>query len=161
MAKLTTTITTFLTYQDRAEEAVQLYVSLFENSKVLSTTRYGAGGPGPSGSVMTMEFELAGQRYVALNGGPHFKFSDGVSLAIACETQEEIDRISAGLCEGGGEQGPCGWLKDRFGLSWQVTPRVLPKLLGDPDPVKSRRVMEAMMKMKKFDIATLERAHRG
>jgi predicted 3-demethylubiquinone-9 3-methyltransferase (glyoxalase superfamily) len=154
-------ITTFLTYQDHAEEAVQLYISLFEDSKVLSTTRYGEGGPGPSGGVMTVEFQLAGQRYVALNGGAHFKFTDGVSLAVECQTQEQIDRIAGGLCEGGGEQGPCGWLKDRFGLSWQVTPAVLPRLLGGPDPVRSRRVMEAMMKMKKLDIAALERAHRG
>jgi predicted 3-demethylubiquinone-9 3-methyltransferase (glyoxalase superfamily) len=153
-------ITTFLTYDHQAEEAVNLYVSVFQNSRIRHTTRYGAGGPGPQGSVMSVDFELDGQRFIALNGGPHFKFTDGISLFVDCKTQEEVDQYWEKLSQGGGE-GQCGWLKDRFGLSWQIIPAALGELLNDPDPKKARRVMEAMLKMKKIDIAELKRAHQG
>ncbi len=154
-------ITTFLAFQERAEEAAAFYVSVFPNSRIVDTTRYGEGGPGPPGGVMTVSFELDGQEFVALNGGPHFTFTDGVSLSIECGSQDEVDHYSSKLTEGGGDLGPCGWLKDRFGLSWQVTPSVLPALLGDPDPERARRVMEAMLRMTKIDIAELERAGSG
>jgi predicted 3-demethylubiquinone-9 3-methyltransferase (glyoxalase superfamily) len=153
-------ITTFLTYDHQAEVAVNLYVSVFQNSRIRHTTRYGAGGPGPQGSVMSVDFELDGQRFIALNGGPHFKFTDGISLFVDCKTQEEVDQYWEKLSQGGGE-GQCGWLKDRFGLSWQIIPAALGELLNDPDPKKARRVMEAMLKMKKIDIAELKRAHQG
>jgi predicted 3-demethylubiquinone-9 3-methyltransferase (glyoxalase superfamily) len=154
-------ITTFLTYESRAEEAAQLYVDIFPNSKVVKTVRYGAAGPGPKGGVMTVVFQLDGQEYVALNGGPHFQFTDAISLSIACKTQEEVDHFSERLTAGGGEQGPCGWVRDKFGVSWQVNPTILGELLGDPDPAKSRRVMEAMLQMKKIDIDALKRAAAG
>jgi len=154
-------ITTFLTYDNQAEDAAKLYVSVFKNSKISKTTRYGEAGPSPSGTVMTVEFELDGQEFIALNGGPHFKFSEAVSLSVACKTQAEVDEFSEKLTAGGGEQGPCGWVKDRFGLSWQVTPTILGKMLADPDPGKSKRVMEAMLKMTKIDIAALKRAYEG
>lgn len=154
-------ITTFLTYATSAEEAAKLYVDTFENSRIVKTLRYGEGSPFPKGTAMTVEFELDGKTYVALNGGPHFKFSEGISLSVECETQEQIDRYTEKLLAGGGEQGPCGWLKDRFGVSWQVNPSILPKLLGDADPAKSGRAMAAMMTMKKFDIAALKRAFEG
>ncbi len=150
-------ITTFLTFDDRAEEAVDFYTSIFENSRVVSTTRYGAAGPGVEGSLMTASFELDGQRFHALNGGPSFAFSEGISLFVSCETQEEVDHYWERLSEGG-EPGPCGWLKDRFGVSWQVVPRVLGELLGEDDREKANRVMEAMLQMNKIEIAELERA---
>jgi len=153
-------ITTFLTYSERAEEAAELYVSLFTNSRITATTRYGDTGPGPKGSVMTVVFELDGQEYIALNGGPHFTFTDGVSLLVTCETQEEVDRYWAKLSEGG-QQIQCGWLKDRFGLSWQVTPRILSEYLRDSDQQRSQRVMAAMLQMKKLDIAGLKKAYEG
>lgn len=151
-------ITTFLTFDDQAEEAVNLYASLFKDSEILSVSRYGEGGPGPEGSVMTVAFRLDGQEFVALNGGPTFSFSDGISLSVSCETQEEVDELWEKLSEGG-EEGPCGWLKDRFGVSWQINPVVLGQLLQDEDPRKARNVMEAMLKMKKIDIAALRRAY--
>lgn len=151
-------ITTFLTYADRAEEAANLYVSVFPNSRIRHVTRYGKAGPGPEGSVMTVTFELDGQPFVALNGGPHFTFSDGVSLSVVCQTQEEVDAYWEQLSEGG-EKGPCGWLKDRFGLSWQITPAILGEMLGDPDPERAKRVMQAMLGMKKICIADLEKAY--
>jgi len=154
-------ITTFLGFESQAEEAVKHYTSIFESSRITSTLRYNEGAPFPKGTVMTVEFELDGQRYVALNGGPHFKFTDAFSLSVACETQDEIDRYTEKLLAGGGEQGPCGWLKDRFGMSWQVNPTILPRLLGDKDPAKSGRAMQAMMGMKKLDIAALKRAFEG
>jgi len=155
-------IRTFLTYQDHIEEAVKHYVSIFPNSKILSTSHYKTDAPGKKkGEVMTVEFELEGQRYVALNGGEHFKFTDAVSLAIEVTTQKEVDHYTAKLTEGGGEEGPCGWLKDRWGLSWQVTPKILIELLGDKDPVKAQRVMQAMMQMKRIDIEALKRAYQG
>jgi predicted 3-demethylubiquinone-9 3-methyltransferase (glyoxalase superfamily) len=154
-------ITTFLAFNNRAEEAANLYVSIFKNSRILKTTRYGEGGPMITGLVMTVVFELDGQRFVALNGGPHFKFTDGISLSVECTTQQEIDDYTEKLSSGGGEVGPCGWVKDRFGLSWQVDPTILGELLSDPDRVKADRVMQAMLKMKKIDIDGLKRAYAG
>jgi predicted 3-demethylubiquinone-9 3-methyltransferase (glyoxalase superfamily) len=155
-------ITTFLTYDDRAEEAVKLYVSIFPNAKIKNVTHYGeAGGPMPKGTVMTITFELDGQEYVALNGGPSFSFSHGVSLMVTCETQEEIDRYWKKLTEGGGKEIQCGWLVDRFGLSWQIVPRVLMELMTSSDKARTQRMMAAMMKMVKLDIATLKRAYEG
>ena len=152
-------ITTFLTFNDQAEEAVKLYTSVFKNSRILSETRYGDAGPGPKGSLMTASFELDGQEYVALNGGPSFSFAEGISLLVTCETQDEVDDYWEKLTAGGGEPGPCGWLKDRFGVSWQIVPRVLSEMLGDRDPGKASRVMKAMLQMKKIEIAKLEEAY--
>ena len=152
-------ITPFLWFNDNAEEAVKFYVSVFPQSRILSTARYGEAGPGPKGSVMTMEFELNGQRFVALNGGPQFKFTEAISFVANCETQEELDKTWDKLLQGGGRPVQCGWLKDGFGLSWQVVPTVLPKLLQDKDPEKSKRVMAAMLKMVKIDIHELEDAY--
>ncbi|MGH3058736.1 MAG: VOC family protein [Gaiellaceae bacterium] len=151
-------ITTFLTFDDQAEEAMELYTSVFENSRILSTTRYGAEGPGPEGSLMTGTFELAGDEFMALNGGPSFSFAQGISLLVDCETQEEVDELWEKLSEGG-EKGPCGWLTDRFGVSWQIIPRVLGELLNDEDPEKSKRVMQAMLQMGKIEIDGLRRAY--
>ena len=153
-------ITPFLWFDDQAEEAMNFYVAVFENSKVGKIMRYGDAGPGPKGSVMTASFELEGQPFTALNGGPHFKFTEAVSFVVNCETQEEVDRFWDRLSEGGQTQ-QCGWLKDKFGLSWQITPSVLIELLNDPDPEKSRRVMEAMLQMTKIDIAKLRQAYEG
>ena len=152
------TITTFLTFNDRAEEAVNFYTSVFSNSRIVSTTRYGDSGPGPKGSLMTATFELEGQEFIALNGGPSFSFSQGISVLVSCETQDEVDELWERLSEGG-EQGPCGWLTDKFGLSWQVVPRLLGELISDPDPVKSQRVMEAMLQMSKIEIEPLKQAY--
>jgi predicted 3-demethylubiquinone-9 3-methyltransferase (glyoxalase superfamily) len=152
-------IITFLTYSAGAEEAAKFYVSIFKNSKITEVSHYPDVDVAPQkGGVMTVAFELNGQPFVALNGGPHFTFSDGISLSVACDTQEEIDTYSQQLTAGGGAQGPCGWLKDRFGVSWQINPKVLSELLLDPDPAKAKRVMEAMLKMTKIDIAALTRA---
>ncbi len=152
-------ITTFLTYEARAEEAAQFYLSIFPKSRIVKITRYGDVGPGPAGSVMTVAFELDGQEFVALNGGPHFKFTEAVSLSVECETQEEVDEYSAKLSSDGGELGPCGWVTDKFGVSWQVNPSILGEMLADPDPAKAARVFEAVLGMKKIDIAALEKAH--
>jgi predicted 3-demethylubiquinone-9 3-methyltransferase (glyoxalase superfamily) len=151
-------ITTFLTFDDRAEEAIEFYTSIFDDSRILSTTRYGEAGPGPAGSLMTATFELAGQEFVALNGGPSFSFAQGISLYVDCQTQEEVDELWERL-SAGGEQGPCGWLTDKFGVSWQIIPRALPELLGDDDAEKSQRVMEAMLRMGKIEIDGLRRAY--
>jgi predicted 3-demethylubiquinone-9 3-methyltransferase (glyoxalase superfamily) len=151
-------ITTFLTYNDQAEEAVNLYTSVFPNSKIMSTTRYGASGPGPKGSVMSVTFQLAGQDFFALNGGASFKFAEGISLFVNCETQAEIDDLWEKLSRGG-KQGPCGWLTDKFGVSWQIVPSVLGKYLSDKDAGKSARVMQAMLQMTKLDISKLKRAY--
>jgi predicted 3-demethylubiquinone-9 3-methyltransferase (glyoxalase superfamily) len=151
-------ITPFLWYDASAEEAANFYVSIFRNSKILKITRYGEAGPGPKGSVMTVEFVLDGQEFIALNGGPHFKFTEAISFSVDCKTQEEVDEFWEKL-SAGGEQGPCGWLKDKYGLSWQINPRVLGEMLGDPDPAKSKRVMEAMLQMKKIDIKGLKEAY--
>ncbi len=153
-------ITTFLAYDDQAEEAARFYVSVFRNSRIGKVTRYGEAGPGPKGSVMTVTFELDGQEFVALNGGPHFAFTDGISLSVACATQEEVDTYWERLSDGG-EEGPCGWLTDKFGLSWQINPTILSDLLSDPDPERSKRVMEAMLAMRKIDIESLKRAYEG
>jgi predicted 3-demethylubiquinone-9 3-methyltransferase (glyoxalase superfamily) len=151
-------ITTFLTYDGQAEEAVDFYTSIFDDSRVTSTRRYGDAGPGPKGSLMTATFELAGQEFMALNGGPSFSFAQGISLFVDCETQEEVDVLWEKL-SGGGEKGPCGWLTDKFGVSWQIVPRLLGELLDDEDPEKSRRVMEAMLQMGKIEIDGLRRAY--
>jgi predicted 3-demethylubiquinone-9 3-methyltransferase (glyoxalase superfamily) len=151
-------ITTFLTFDDQAEEAVDFYTSIFENSRIVSTRRYGEAGPGPEGSLMTATFELAGQEFMALNGGPSFTFSQGISLFVDCETQEEVDELWEKLSEGG-EKGLCGWLTDRFGVSWQIIPRALGELLGDEDAEKSKRVMQAMLQMSKIDVEGLRRAY--
>ncbi len=150
-------ITTFLTFNSQAEEAVNLYTSIFKNSKIGRVSRYSEGAPVPAGTVMSVTFQLDGQEFMALNAGPHFTFSEGISLFVTCETQEEVDEFWEKLSEGG-EQGPCGWLKDKFGVSWQIIPSALGRLLGDKDPEKSQRVMQAMMKMSKLDIKTLEEA---
>jgi len=151
-------ITPWLWFDTEAEDAAALYTSVFPNSKVVDVTRYGEAGPRQAGMVMTVEFELDGQMFVALNGSPEFTFSEAVSFQVSCETQEEVDWYWRKLTEDGGEEGQCGWLKDRFGLSWQIVPDVLPKLLEDPDPERSQRVMSAMLEMKKLDIDELEQA---
>ena len=151
-------ISPFLWFDTEAEAAANYYVSIFENSRILEIARYGEAGPGPKGGVMTVAFELDGQRFTALNGGPQFKFTEAISFSVDCKTQEEVDRYWEALSRDG-EEGPCGWLKDKYGLSWQINPTVLGEMLNDRDPEKSRRVMEAMLKMKKIDIAGLRRAY--
>ncbi|HSB10596.1 MAG TPA: VOC family protein [Blastocatellia bacterium] len=153
-------ITPFLWFDDKAEDAMNFYISIFRNSKVLSVTRYGDAGPGPKGSIMTAEFQLDGQAFIALNGGPHFKFTEAISFSVNCETQQEVDELWEKLSEGG-EKGRCGWLKDKYGLSWQVNPAVLGEMLQDKDPEKAKRVMEAMLQMGKIDIKTLKQAYEG
>ena len=148
----------FLWFDSQAEEAMNFYVSIFRNSKVLTVNRYGDAGPGPKGTVMTANFLLDGQEFVALNGGPQYKFTPAISFVVNCESQQEVDDLWDKLSAGGRED-PCGWLQDKFGVSWQIVPSVLVKLLSDPDPVKAQRVMAAMMKMKKIDIAALKRAY--
>ncbi len=156
---MTTTqkIKTFLWFDDNAEEAVAHYVAIFKHSRVLDVTRYGDAGPRPKGSVMTTTFELEGQQFVALNGGPHFKFTEAISLFVTCETQAELDELWARLTEGGAPS-QCGWLKDKFGLSWQVVPSALMRLIADPDPGRAARATQAMLTMTKLDIAQLEAA---
>lgn len=150
----------FLWFDDKAEEAANLYVSIFPNSRILGASRYGEGGPGPAGQVMTIRFELDGQAFTALNGGPMFTFTEAVSFVIDCKDQAEVDHYWDRLVEGGSPS-QCGWLKDRFGLSWQVVPTELHTLIGDPDPAKARRATEAMLGMGKLDIAALRAAHAG
>jgi len=150
----------FLWFDHEAEEAVTFYVSLFKNSKITGVTRYGEGGPGPKGTVMSVTFELDGRKFGALNGGPLFKFTEAVSLYINCEDQKEVDELWEKLSSGGAKS-RCGWLKDRYGLSWQVVPTVLEKYLGDKDPAKAKRVMEAMLQMDKLDVAKLTKAYEG
>jgi predicted 3-demethylubiquinone-9 3-methyltransferase (glyoxalase superfamily) len=154
-------ITPFLWFDNQAEEAVNFYVSIFKNSKIGGIARYGekaaeASGR-PKGTVMTVTFQLDGQEFIALNGGPQFKFTEAISFLVNCETQEEIDELWEKLSEGG-EKGPCGWLKDRYGLSWQIVPSALGEMMKDKDPEKSKRVMEALLKMHKIDIKTLKQA---
>jgi predicted 3-demethylubiquinone-9 3-methyltransferase (glyoxalase superfamily) len=151
-------ITPFLWFDANAEEAANHYVSIFKDSKILKVTRMGSGH---DAKVLTVSFELEGLEFVALNGGPQFKFTEAVSFVVHCESQEEVDTYWSKLTSGGGTEGQCGWLKDRFGLSWQVVPTAFLRMSQDPDPAKAGRVMEAMMKMKKFDIARLEQAYRG
>lgn len=150
-------ITPFLWYTDQAEEAAKFYTSIFKNSQIKTVARSGEGGPGPAGSVMTIAFEIEGQEFVALNGGPLFKFTPAVSFVINCETQEEVDNFWEKL-SAGGKTDRCGWLTDKFGLSWQVVPTALVELIRDPDPAKSKRVMQAMLQMTKIDIQGLKKA---
>ena len=151
-------ITPFLWFDNQAEEAVNFYVSIFPNSRIDSVARYGADGPGPAGSVMTVAFQLDGQDFVALNGGPVFTFTPAISFYVSCRTQEEVDHFWEKLTAGGEEE-QCGWLKDRYGLSWQIVPTALIEMLQDPDPEKAHRVMNAMLQMRKIDIAALRLAH--
>ena len=151
-------ITPFLWFSDQAEEAMNFYVSIFRNSKVGKIRRWGEAGPGPKGAVMSASFELEGLQFHALNGGPLFTFTPAISLYVDCKTQEEVDELWEKL-SAGGEQSRCGWLKDKFGISWQIIPSALGELMTDPDPEKSKRVMQAMMQMGKIDIAGLKRAH--
>jgi predicted 3-demethylubiquinone-9 3-methyltransferase (glyoxalase superfamily) len=156
------TLTPFLTYKKHAEDAAKLYCSIFPNSRIKNTVRYPDIPQAPSpGAVMIVELELLGQPYVFLNGGDHFSFTEGFSIVVSCETQDEIDRYWDALASGGGEPGVCGWLKDRFGVSWQVTPKNMGELVGTNDGARAKRVSDAMMKMKKIDLATLEKAARG
>ena len=148
-------ITPMLWFDDKAEEAANFYTSIFPNSKILSVARYGDGAPAPAGSVMTASFRIAGQEFVALNGGPHFKFNEAISLVINCDSQEEVDRYWEKLTADGGEESQCGWLKDKYGLSWQVTPKILIQLVQGPDKEKAGRVFQAMLKMKKIEIPKL------
>ncbi len=154
-------IKTFLWFDTKAEEAANFYVSLFKDSKILSVARCGDAGPGPKGSAMTVNFQLEGQEFMALNGGPHYKFTEAISLLVDCDSQEEVDELWNKLTAGGGAESQCGWLKDRFGLSWQIIPKALFRLMGDPDPVRSGRVVQAMLQMQKIDIAALQRAYDG
>jgi predicted 3-demethylubiquinone-9 3-methyltransferase (glyoxalase superfamily) len=151
-------ITPFLWFDNQAEEAANFYISIFKNSAIKEVVRYGEAGPGPAGSAMTVSFELEGQAFTALNGGPIFKFTEAISFYVNCQSQAEVDELWARLTEGG-EEGQCGWLKDKFGLSWQIVPNRLIELLGDPDPAKANRVMEAMLQMQKIDVPTLEQAY--
>ena len=153
-------ITPFLWFNNQAEEAVNFYTSIFENSKINSVARYGDAGPGPKGSVMTIGFELEGQHFTALNGGPVFTFSQAISFVVHCQTQAEVDAYWDKLSAGGAEQ-QCAWLKDKYGISWQIVPDALIELLQDKDPQRSKRVMQAMFQMKKIDIAALKRAYEG
>ena len=153
------TITPFITFNNQAEEAVNFYVSLFKDSKVTSMSRYPDGMPGMGGQVMSATFELGGREYYALNGGPSFVLTEGFSMFVSVETQAEVDELWEKLTADGGEPGQCGWLKDRFGLSWQIIPNALGRLMGDPDPEKAGRTMQAMLKMTRLDIAGLQAAH--
>jgi predicted 3-demethylubiquinone-9 3-methyltransferase (glyoxalase superfamily) len=158
-------ITPCLWFDTEAEEAAKFYCSVFKNSKLGKISRYGKEGfevhGKKAGTVMVAEFEIEGQKFIALNGGPHFKFNEAVSFQVHCETQKEVDYFWDKLTAGSGQEGPCGWLKDRYGLSWQVVPTVLPEMLTDPDPAKTQRVTKAFLQMKKFDIAALQRAYAG
>jgi predicted 3-demethylubiquinone-9 3-methyltransferase (glyoxalase superfamily) len=153
-------ITPNLWFDTEAEEAAGFYTSVFKNSRIVNATHYTEAGPRPAGMVMTVEFELDGQRFVAINGGPQFTFDEAVSFQINCENQDEVDYYWERLSEGG-EEGPCGWLKDRYGLSWQVVPTVLAEMMSDPDKEKAGRAMQALLRMKKLDIAELQRAFEG
>ena len=151
-------ITPFLWFDGKAEEAMNFYISIFKNSKIVSVTRYGEAGPGPKGTVMTAKFELDGQEFVALNGGPQFTFTEAISFVVNCETQQEVDELWEKLSEGG-EKSRCGWLKDKYGLSWQIVPTALVEMLQDKDAKKSNRVMKAMLQMDKIDIESLRHAY--
>jgi len=153
-------ITPFLWFDDNAEEAANFYISIFKNSKILNIARYGEAGPGPRGTVMTVTFQLEGQEFMALNGGPHYTFSPAISFFVNSETQAEVDELWEKLAAGGREV-QCAWLKDKFGVSWQIVPKALLELIEDKDPVKSQRVFKAMLQMTKIDIEGLKRAYRG
>jgi len=150
-------ITPFLWFDDNAEQAAEFYASIFPESQIVSTSRSGEAGPGPAGTAMTVTFQLQGQEFTALNGGPKFEFTEAISFVVNCETQEEVDELWEKLSDGG-EEGQCGWLKDRFGLSWQIVPSVLGELLNDPDPVRAQSAMQAMLQMRKLDIDRLKQA---
>ena len=154
-------ITTFLWFDNNAEEAANFYISVFKNSRILKTARYPEGAPAPKGTVMIVDFELDGQRFTALNGGPHFKFTEAISLLVHCNSQEEIDYYWEKLTADGGQESQCGWLKDKFGLSWQIVPDALLNLWSEADPAKAQRAMQAMMSMKKLIIKDLEEAAAG
>lgn len=153
-------ITPNLWFDGQAEEAATYYTSIFKNSRIVDVKRYGEAGPLPAGTAMTVVFEIHGQEYIGLNGGPEFKFNEAVSFVVNCESQEEVDELWERLSDGG-EPGPCGWLKDRYGLSWQIVPTELNKLLGDPDPEKANRVMKAMLGMGKIEVQGLRDAYEG
>ncbi len=155
-----TAFTTCLWFDTEGEEAANFYISIFNDSKLARVGRYTEAGPGPAGAVMAVEFELSGQKFVALNGGPQFKFNESISFQIPCEDQDEVDYYWSKLSEGGQEVA-CGWLKDKYGLSWQVVPTMLIDMIGDPDPAKAKRTTEAMLSMTKFDIAALQKAYAG
>ena len=150
-------ITPCLWFDTEGEEAAEFYTSVFPNSRIVEVTHYGSAGPRPEGTVMTVSFELDGQKFTALNGGPDFTFDEAISFQVDCKTQEEVDAFWSKLSDGG-EEGPCGWLKDKYGLSWQIVPTALPELLSNPDSEKAQRVMQAMLKMKKIEIEPLELA---
>jgi predicted 3-demethylubiquinone-9 3-methyltransferase (glyoxalase superfamily) len=154
-------ITPFLWFDNNAEEAMNLYVSIFKNSKIGTVSRYGDAGSGPKGTVMLATFELEGQQFMALNGGPHYRLSPAISLYVDCKTQEEVDELWTKLTADGGKEDRCGWLTDKFGLSWQIIPSLLGEMLGDKDPEKSQRVMKAMLQMGKIDIEALKQAYAG
>jgi predicted 3-demethylubiquinone-9 3-methyltransferase (glyoxalase superfamily) len=158
---MSSTITTCLWFDTQGEEAAEFYCSLVPNSEVGAISRYGDAGPGPAGSVMTVEFTLDGRPCMALNGGPVYQFTEAVSFSVSCADQAEVDRYWDALVADGGTEGPCGWLKDRFGMSWQVVPTILPELLSDPDPDRAGRAMKAMLSMQKLDVATLQAAADG
>jgi predicted 3-demethylubiquinone-9 3-methyltransferase (glyoxalase superfamily) len=151
-------ITPCLWFDTEGEQAAELYTSLFENSRILDVSRYGEAGPREAGMVMTVSFELEGQEFLALNGGPDYKFTEAVSFTVNCQGQEEVDKFWNALTADGGQEGPCGWCKDKFGVSWQIIPTALPHLLQNPDPEKSKKAMEAMLQMKKIDIEALQTA---
>ena len=154
-------ITPFLWFDSNAEGAAQLYTSIFKNSKILAVSRYGDAGPGPKGSVMVVKFQLEGQEFTALNGGPRFTFNEAFSFVVNCESQQEVDEYWRKLTADGGQESMCGWLKDKFGFSWQIVPTALGKLMSDKDPQRAGRVMQALLQMRKIDIATLEQAAEG
>lgn len=151
-------ITPYLWFDTEAEEAAEFYTTIFDDSRIVEVARYGPAGPGPEGTAMNVVFELEGQEFIALNGGPHHRFNEAVSFYVECETQEEVDELWDRLTDGG-EESMCGWLKDRYGLSWQIIPKALPELLGNPDPEKAACVMQAMLQMQKIDVSELELAY--
>jgi predicted 3-demethylubiquinone-9 3-methyltransferase (glyoxalase superfamily) len=154
-------ITTFLWFETQAEAAASFYTSIFKNSRITQVSRYGEGGPGQPGSAMIVNFELDGQEFMALNGGPEFKFTEAISLFVNCADQAEVDHLWAKLTADGGEESQCGWLKDKYGLSWQIVPSDLGKYVGGPDPAGAQRAMQAMLQMHKLDLAALQRAYEG
>ena len=154
-------ITTFLWFNDQAEEAAKFYTSLFKNARIVDTKRYGKGTPMPEGGVMTVTFEVDGQQFIALNGGPHFTFTPAVSLFVNCEDQAEVDRLWNAMTTDGGQESMCGWLVDKYGLSWQIVPKQLGGMMSDPNREKANRVTAALMQMKKLDLPALERAYEG
>jgi predicted 3-demethylubiquinone-9 3-methyltransferase (glyoxalase superfamily) len=154
-------ITPFLWFNEQAEEAANFYISIFKNSRIISMSRFPKGSPGPEGKVMSITFQLEGEEFMALNGGPLFTFTEAISFFVHCETQAEVDQLWEKLLASGGTPSRCGWLKDRFGLSWQIVPTALGRLLADPDPEKARRVMQAMLKMSKIETGLLQQAYDG